>query len=388
MAEQERPYVLMVSSYLPATDGIASYTSRLVCALQREKLALVKLARRGVEWKPNSLMYLAAILRRAIRLNVDIVHIQSSYFMFGNEYYTGLLPILMLVLRLLGKTCIVTFHDVVPKQSVTTSFLKGYTSSHFLSLKRLAFNIYTSLVCKMSHIVVVHQKLAMDVLSTQYNVPKTKIEVIPHGIDADPDINPHSNPEKNCSLVVTYFGLIRRGKGLEDLIEAWPIVASKLDATLQIIGGKHPYLDDDCYEKIVGLVDKLGIDSSVTFRGFVPNDNLPRHFADTDVFVFPYNEWGSVIASSGAFSMVAPFRKPLIVTDIPAFAALKRSEAALVVRRGNIDDLSNAIMRALTDSQMTNSLIKGLDELLLKSSWPSVAKETASLYSSLIQHKK
>lgn len=382
--EQERPHVLMVSSYLPASDGIASYTSRLVCALQREKLAFVKLARRGVEWKPNSLIYLAAILRRALRLNVNIVHIQCSYFMFGNEYYTGLLPILMIVLRLLGKTCVVTFHDVVPRQNVTTSFLKEYTSSHFLSLKRLAFGIYTSLVCKVSHTIIVHQKLAMAVLAAQYNVPEIKIEIIPHGIDADPDIESCSDPENDCSLVVTYFGLIRHGKGLEDLIRAWSIVVSKLDAMLQIIGGKHPYLDDGCYEKIIGLVDKLGVNSSVTFRGFVPKNDLPRLFADTDVFVFPYNEWGNVIASSGALSMVAPFRKPLVVTDIPAFADLKKCEAALVVRRGSIDDLSNAITKALTDDQMASCLTRGFDELLLESSWSSVARKTASLYRSMM----
>lgn len=381
---QERLCVLMVSSYPPATDGIASYTLRLVQALRGGRFACVKLARKEQEWKPDSLTYVVAIIRKAIRADVDIVHIQASYFMFGNEYYTGLLPFLILGLRVLRKFCIVTVHDVVPRQNLTTNFLSGYTKPRFLALKRLAFIVYTSLVGQMSHIVVVHQKLASDVLVTQYRVPKTKVKVVPHGID-DKCLK---LKKKDNRLVVTYFGLIRHGKGLEDLIKAWSIVRAKLDATLQIIGGKHPYLDDDCYEKLVRLVKKLRMNSSVTFRGFVPSKDLPKYFVNTNTFVFPYNEWGDVIASSGALSMVVPFRKPMVVTDIPAFDILKRSKTAYVVSRGNIYSLSNAIIRALTDSQMKSRLDERLDKMLLQSSWSSVAEKTSSLYQSLLHQKE
>lgn len=382
MIERDHPHVLMVSSYPPSTDGIASYTSRLVRALHLERLALVTLARKEQEWKPNSLTYIVAILRRAICTNVDIVHIQTSYFMFGNEYYTALLPILILGLRLFRKICIVTVHDVVPRQNLTIDFLKNYTREHYLALKRLAFIAYTSLVCNLSNMVVVHQEIASDVLVMQYYTPKTKIKVIPHGINGKcPGLE-----KENDGLMVAYFGLIRHGKGLEDLIKAWSIVRGKLDALLQIIGGKHPYLEDDCYEKLVRLIKKLELNSSVVFRGFVPSKELPKYFANTDVFVFPYNEWGDVIASSGALSMVVPFRKPMVATDIPAFDILKRSKTAYIVSRGDIYSLSNAIIRALTDIQMNNRLIKRIDELLLQSNWSSVARKTSLLYRSLLHY--
>lgn len=373
--------VLMVSSYPPDSDGIASYTAKLTSELLRGNSVSVEVARRGREWKPNSFTYVLSTLRRAIRRNAAIVHIQSSYFMFGNEYFTGLLPILLVILRLLGKICIVTIHDVVPVCNLTADFLKRYTTDRFMTLKRFAFIIYTSLIGATPHVVITHQEIAARILFTQYNVPRGKIVVIPHGIDGTERVDPKT---EGSNPVVTYFGLIRHGKGLQDLIRAWSIANKKLDASLQLIGGKHPYLQDDCYEELVRLVDELGISSSINFCGYINAKLLPEYFRNSDLFVFPYNEWGEVIASSGALSMVIPFRKPMIVTDVPAFSILKEKNAAMVVDRGDVVGLSNAIIRALTERKLTQDLSKQLDDIIFKLSWSKVAQITATLYRSLL----
>ena len=98
--------------------------------------------------------------------------------------------------------------------------------------------------------------------------------------------------------IVAYFGLIRHGKGLEDLVKAWRRVLEKVDAEMLIIGGRHPYLKDNCYENLVKLIRKLGLERSIHFCGYVPNDMLPAYFTRSDVFVFPYNEWGDVYRHS------------------------------------------------------------------------------------------
>ena len=100
----------------------------------------------------------------------------------------------------------------------------------------------------------------------------------------------------------------------------------------------------------------------------------------SDAFVLPYNEWGDVIASSGALSVVAPYLKPIIVTDVSAFQHLKKQKAVLVVKKGDIDGLASAIINALTDTGTRNLLEANLKKWLPESSWLVVGKMTSKLY--------
>lgn len=377
----------MVSTFPPDRDGIAAYTSRLTSVLRKENI-VVRNAANGRDWKRNSPMYIFSIIRKAIASKSCIVHIQLSYFTFGNEYYTGLFPLLSLCLKLIGKSVVVTIHDIVPKSNLTNDFLKNYTSSRFLEFKRWALFHYTRIVCSIVDKLILHSEIAQNVLTQDYDVPKKKIDIIPHGIDhlafpVDKDLcKPKSLVNEGCQLV-SYFGLVRRGKGLEDLVRAWK-KRENTNAQLFIIGGKHPALRDNCYENLTTLTKELGLKDSIRFCGYIPPKFLSTYFVESDAFVFPYNEWGDVIASSGALSMVAPYLKPIIATDVPAFDDLKKLGAAIIVRKGDIDGLASAITEVLTDTRTRNSLTAKLSEWLFEMSWSNVAEKTAATYRELI----
>jgi glycosyltransferase involved in cell wall biosynthesis len=379
--------VLMVSTFPPDRDGIAAYTSRLTSALRKENI-VVRNAVNGRDWKRNSLMYIFTIIRKSIASKTCIVHIQLSYFMFGNEYYTSLFPVLSLCLKLIGKSVVVTIHDIVPKSNITNDFLKNYTSPHFLEFKRWALFYYTIIVCSIVDKLILHSEIAQNVLTQDYAVPKKKINIIPHGIDhlSFPVNKDHGKPKslvyEGCKLV-SYFGLVRRGKGLEDLVRAWK-KTENMNAQLFIIGGKHPALKDNCYEDLTILTKALGLEKSIRFCGYIPPESLSTYFIESDAFVFPYNEWGDVIASSGALSIVAPYLKPIIATDVPAFDDLKKMGAAIIVRRGNVDGLASAINQVLADTQIRNSLVTRLNGWLLEGGWAKVAEKTAALYRELV----
>ena len=320
--------VLMVSTYPPNRDGIASYTFRLENAIRNENVT-IKIAASGRDWKKNSLTYIFSILRLAITSRTNIVHIQLSYFTFGNEYYTGLFPFLSVSLKVIGKKTVITLHDIVLRSQVKDTFLKNHTSSRLLSYKRLALNYYTKIVCSISDRIIVHSEIARKVLTQDYVVPQKRITVIPHGID-QVSVSAIEKRFENKLLqgqdrrIVTYFGLVKPGKGLEDLILAWKKVRG-LNAQLLIIGDKHPAQKDNYYENLTKFVKESGLDSSIRFCGYIPEDILPTYFVKSDAFVLPYNEWGDVIASSGALSVVAPYLKPIIVTDVPAFQRTKKT---------------------------------------------------------------
>jgi glycosyltransferase involved in cell wall biosynthesis len=378
--------VLMVSTFPPDRDGIASYAARLESALRKQKIEVI-IAANGRDWKRNSTSYIFSIIQRSIKSEANIVHFQLSYFMFGNEYYTGLFPLLSLCLKLLDKNVVITIHDIVQKSNLKDNFLKNHTKPSFLSFKRWVFEFYTRINCLIADRVIVHSQIAQYALTQDYHVPLGKIQVIPHGIDqvnfaSKEDIFRMKFLANKDQRVVSYFGLVRKGKGLEDLVLAWKKVKN-LNTKLWIIGSKHPSLNDSCYENLINLIKELGLESSIQFSGYVPDLLLPEYLGNSDVFVLPYNEWGEVIASSGALSIVAPYLKPIIATDVPAFHQLKKLGAALIVKRGDPDALASAIVEVLTDVQTRNSLVTELSKWLPESSWSIVARKTATLYRSL-----
>lgn len=378
--------VLMVSTFPPDRDGIASYTFRLADALRKEHVVTIN-AVNGREWKRNTPLYIFSIIRKAIASKTRIVHVQLSYFMFGNEYYTGLFPVLSFFLKLLGKSVIITFHDIVPKSKITNDFLKNYTSARLLKIKGWALFHFTRIVCLIADKLVIHSENARNVLVRDYAVSTQKLSIIPHGIDnlsigGDKEGKSKSLVGEDCQLV-SYFGLVRNGKGLEDLVRAWKKIEN-LNKHLFIIGGQHPALRDDCYDRLAALIRKLELQRSIRFCGFVPTASLPSYFNESDAFVFPYNQWGDVIASSGALSMVAPYLKPIVATDVPAFDDLKKKGAAIIVQRGDIDGLASAISEVLNDTPTRKSLVTRLNEWLLEVNWANVAKRTAAMYRELV----
>jgi len=373
------PEVLMISTYPPSKNGIASYTARLEKALRNE--VKVEIAASGRDWKRNSLSYIPTLLKRAINSKAKIVHVQLSYFMFGDELHSVLFPLLVLGLKALHKKVVITFHDIVPRYNLTRDFMKRYsTISRFLWFKRWALILYTRIVCSLVDRIIVHDEIAKKTLVQEYKADREKVRIIPHGIDSHPVLSRVNNIKNAGKPIVSYFGLVRQGKGLEHLVKAWRIVLKNISAQLYIIGGKHPYIHDGYYEKLIELVKSTGLDSSIRFCGYVPTERLPTYFTATDVFVFPYNEWGEVIASSGALSLVAAYRKPIIATDVPAFYSLKRVGAALIVKRGDANSLASAILEALTNVRTRKTLIDRLNKWVLESEWSTVAKKTKTLY--------
>lgn len=372
--------VLIVSTYPPSKDGIASYTARLEKALRNE--VEVEIAASGRDWKRNSLSYIPALLRRAINSKAKIVHVQLSYFMFGDELHSVLFPLLVLGLKALRKKVVITFHDIVPRYNLTEDFMKKYsTMFRFLWFKRWALILYTRIVCSLVDGIIVHDEIAKKTLVHEYKADREKVRIIPHGIDSHPFPSQVSITKKDTEKpIVSYFGLVRHGKGLEYLVKAWRMVLENISAQLYIIGGKHPYIQDGYYEKIIEMVKSSGLGGSIHFCGYVPTERLPAYFTATDVFVFPYNEWGEVIASSGALSLVAAYRKPIIATDVPAFYSLKRVGAALIVKRGDANSLASAILEVLTNVRTRKTLIDRLNKWLLDSDWSTVARKTKALY--------
>ena len=109
--------------------------------------------------------------------------------------------------------------------------------------------------------------------------PDLDIEVIPNGIDTEQFSPPERRNIRTNTRLITVARLLER-KGIHTILEACA-KPTELPVELQIIG-TGPY-----EAELRELVDDLGLQDRVTFLGYVPNEELPRHYRRSDIFVLP-----------------------------------------------------------------------------------------------------
>lgn len=385
--------ISVISSYPPQKDGIAEYTFHLVDAIQRTAEGVdVSVLSPQKDWS-SPLGFFLAVPRKAVSGGVDVVHYQFSYSAYGSTLNLLLIPVQMALLRaLLGKKVVCTIHDVVPARSLGKKFFETYGGGSFKlwRINKLLFCALTLLLGKVPSKIIVLNPLGKAALVNDYHFSEKKVIVIEHGIQQQGRQQPvPSRPAcagggEGEDLYVTFYGLVKKGKGLEDLMEAWQTVCNHARAKLQIVGGEHPYRKDESLKALKEKISLLGLDGSVIVTGYVEDGELHRYFDRSCAFVFPYKEWGDVIFSSGALAKVLPYKRPVIVTDIPAFKSAIDAGSVLVCKRGDTDSIVENILCAINREEKSLRAVQSMSQAIETWSWENIAHRTTHLYLSLL----
>jgi len=168
----------------------------------------------------------------------------------------------------------------------------GWLKKALFILHVLARKKIEQKVLKKSDQIMVLSRFTQDKLKTAYKIPSYKIAVIPGGVDLE-KFQPAQNrigirkktdlPEDKVTLF-TVRNLVQR-MGLDNLIEALSEVKKKAPDILMVIGGDGPLKND-----LIKMARGLGIEESIRFQGFIPEDELPDYYKMADLFVLPTKE--------------------------------------------------------------------------------------------------
>lgn len=111
------------------------------------------------------------------------------------------------------------------------------------------------------------------------------------------------------NFVLLFFGYIRKYKGLDILIKAFPnIKKNNSDAKLLIVGEFY-----DNPEEYKTLIKSLNIENDVVLiNNFVPNEEVEKYYNASDVVMLPYRS----ATQSGILNVAYGFYKPVIVTNV------------------------------------------------------------------------
>ena len=233
----------------------------------------------------------------------DICILEHEFGIFGGENGVYILPLL----HRLEIPLIVTLHTI----------LKSPTSKQKTVLQE---------ICKLGHKVVVMSHKAIEFLTTIYNVDKSKIEYIEHGVP-DLQYNQHESKKElrleNKKFVLT-FGFISQNKGIETAIKALPMVVEKHPEILYMVLGKtHPHVLRESGEEyrnyLQRLVNSLKLEKHVLFLNeYVDQEELFKYLSAADIYVTPYLNEAQI--TSGTLADALRAQDP-VVTDVIERAA-------------------------------------------------------------------
>ncbi len=181
------------------------------------------------------------------------------------------------------------------------------------------------------------QALAQDLL------PGHATTVIPHPTYANFRTNTWTRETARAQLnlagnVLLFFGLIRPYKGLQDLIEALPLVLQEIDVTLLVVG--EVWGEAAVYHE---RLEALSLCDRVHFVDrYVSNDEAAMYFAAADLAVLPYRE----ATGSGVLQLAFGLGVPVVATRTGGMDEIvEDGVTGYLVDPGDVTGLKRAITR-------------------------------------------
>lgn len=210
-----------------------------------------------------------------------------------------------------------------------------------------------------------------------FRLPSDKIFVSGDGVDFERLSFP-SQPTKKVYDAI-FVGRITGAKGVDTLLDAWKMI-NKLqpEARLLIVGGGES-VDVKRYQK---RIEQLELQRTVLMTGFLPDDQLIEMLRSSKVFVLPsYREgFGLGVAEAMACGL------PVVISDIPSLRETF-SGAASFFPPGNVEKLSEEILKFLLDDRLREELGKRNEAFVRRYCWESVAERELKFMESLLGKK-
>ena len=138
------------------------------------------------------------------------------------------------------------------------------------------------------------------------------------------------------------------------------------------------------WEPYDALIKQLRIEKQVVARlGYIPSNEVHRYFCASDLVILPYHHFDS---QSGVGGAAVSFRKPLIVTRVGGLPDLVVDQRA-VIPPADPTALAEAVANCLKNSVRLKKMAKDADIVAQRLSWKGIAKQTITVYESLIRKK-
>lgn len=294
----------------------------------------------------------------------NVVSIQHEFGLYPGEWGARLMDFV----RSCEKPIITTFHTLLTEPPSLPKRL----------IREIA--IHSKYAIVMTHI-------AAQLLSDVYSVDSKIIRVIPHGVPEVP-FTRQSNRKERLGLqgrsVICTFGLINRGKGLEQMIRAMPQISAQLpNALYLVVGATHPLVklqEGEVYrDSLAELAESLGVAENVQFvNQYLSLPDIISHLQACDVFVTPYPGRDQIASGTMAYALATV--GAVVSTPYLYAEEVLADGRGLLVPFGDSAAMAESVIRLLASPPLLGEMRLKAYEYSLDMFWPSVGRRYLDLF--------
>jgi polysaccharide biosynthesis protein PslF len=372
--------VAYVSTFPPKKCGIATFTSDLINSISQLKILkdqkiisieddrLLKSSEDNSSYQicrdlVEDYVLMADLINQS---SVDVVNIQHEFGIFGGESGEYICEFL----DKLKRPVATTLHTVLPNFENKTK------------------QVFDRIVERSSNLIVLNETTRE--LVKLYGVPSKKIKVIPHGCPDLPmvpsaTLKPVLGLEKR--VVLSTFGLLSKGKGIEHVIQALPEIIKKESTIIyNIIGVTHPQIKraegENYRETLLQMARNLGVSSHINFvNRFLSKPELYNYLQATDVYITPYPSPNQV--SSGTLSYALAAGKAVVSTPYLHAKEALDQDRGLLCNFNDSASIAEKVIEIIENKPLRRSLEQNAYNYSRKFTWPLVAKKYLTLFNEL-----
>lgn len=379
------PEILFITSYPPRECGIATYSQDLLKALNNKFSDSFSLKVCALESEKSDHAYPDEV-KYILDTNdaskyVDLLHLINEnnalklilvQHEFGLFQHAGENAFLQFLYGL-TKPAVVVFHTVLPHPDT-----------------KLKTNVLR--IAAACESVVVMTRNAAKILKDDYGVSLHKIVVIQHGTHLVPHLNKEVLKAKyglTGRKVLSTFGLLGPGKGIETTLDALPAIVEKHpDAIFLAIGKTHPGVvqsEGEVYRKMLeAKVEASGLQAHVKFvNRYLPLQDLLEYLQLTDIYLFTSTDPNQAV--SGTFSYAMSCGCPIISTPIPHAQEVLQDNTGIIVDFQNADQLTASVNRLMSDEAIRTAYSAGTLQRIVPTVWENSAIAHAILLQNIAQ---
>jgi glycosyltransferase involved in cell wall biosynthesis len=236
-----------------------------------------------------------------------------------------------------------------------------------------------------ANMVIVCSQSMKDEICNHFNLPQTKVEVIPNAIDAT---QYHTDADSTQvrrlygvgqgEKLVLCVGRLVPQKGMEYFIRAIPLIDKQFPKAKYVIVGEG--WSRDILESEARIT---GLNHKIRFTGFLSDQAVIDLMSSADVLVVPsiYEPFG-IVALEGMATGV-----PVVASNVGGLSeVINHERTGVFVYPRSPESIAWGIERVLSDPEHAKWLADNAKEKLHKAySWEAVAMKTVEVYKKVVQ---
>jgi L-malate glycosyltransferase len=350
-----RREVLLISPKVPPYGGMALQAQLMQDRMNGEGISAAFLASNLPFPKPVSFFEQIRFVRPFLRCpffcwqlwkmskRAEVVHILACSWLY---FFVIVCPA-VLISRIRGKRIILNY--------------RGGEADEFFRRSAILIRPFF----RMADVVTAPSQFLVDVIGKWIGVP---VQVVPNIVNLDRFRYRARNPLQPKMVVTRH---LLKLYDVESVIRAFGEVQKRYaDASLAVVG------TGDQESHLRSLVATLGL-TKVTFRGYVPQKDLPALYDQCDILLnasLADNFPGSLVEAAAAGLVV-------ISTGVGGIPYIfENGKSALLARPGDWEGLAAAVLRVLEDQNLAMRLIQEAVHQCRNYDWAHVRRQLYAIY--------